>query len=600
LTQSIAEQLARVRRTGFTIAPEAGTQRMRDLINKGVTDADIETAARIAWGQGWGQLKMYFMIGLPTETDDDVRGIAETGIGVWRLAREMGHRRATVTVSASALIPKPHSTFQWEPMDTCDELRRKQRMILDTVRPHRPVRFKYHDVEEGVVECVLSRGDRRVGRVIEAAWRRGARFDSWSDHFDYTRWIACMQEAGLEPQIFLRRIPLHAKLPWDHIDTRVAKEFIIRDLHAGMKERFLPACEKPFIPRDPNKPVKPLENAHLVCYDCGLDCDLEAIKRERIANRDSLSRSRPEIAAAFRGERQQANGDGTGGRVHVKLPAPRSDGLAHNAFETSSGIVHGDAGGRDLSPVLATPSSQRSQTPAERLRYRVLFSKMGDLRWLSHLDLMRTLQRAFKRAGVSVSYSQGYHPAPLMSFGPALAVGIEGAAEFFDFESSAVLDTSATQERLNESLPAAVRVHKLERLTTASAPLSRCIDLAEYSAWLNQERRELTPEIFAGLGDFADPTEQERRIAALLSQPSLPVTRAGKKARTLDIRPFIRRLEFRAQSQHLHLWLHLGPNGQARAREVLEALYGVSGDCFRVRREALRSEQNVRTEMVIA
>jgi radical SAM family uncharacterized protein len=163
LTKSIAEQLARVRRTGFTIAPEAGTQRMRDLINKGVTDADVEMAARIAWEQGWGQLKMYFMIGLPTETDSDVRGIADTGIRVWQLAREMGHRRAHVTVSASALVPKPHSTFQWEPMDRPDELRRKQRLILDAVRPYRPVRFKYDDVDEGAVECILSRGDRRVG-----------------------------------------------------------------------------------------------------------------------------------------------------------------------------------------------------------------------------------------------------------------------------------------------------------------------------------------------------------------------------------------------------------------------------------------------------
>jgi radical SAM family uncharacterized protein/radical SAM-linked protein len=604
LTKSIAEQLARVRRTGFTIAPEAGTQRMRDLINKGVTDADVEMAARIAWEQGWGQLKMYFMIGLPTETDSDVRGIADTGIRVWQLAREMGHRRAHVTVSASALVPKPHSTFQWEPMDRPDELRRKQRLILDAVRPYRPVRFKYDDVDEGAVECILSRGDRRIGRVIEEAWRRGARFDSWSDHFDYARWISCLEEAGLDAEIFLRRIPLHAALPWDHIDSRVQKEFLIRDLHAGMKGRFLPACEKPFIPRDPNKPVKPLEHANLVCYDCGLDCDLEAIKQERIEDRDSLAHPGEAIEAAFRGERTGRNGKRATAPDPVRQPAARSDGLASNAFEAASGSLHGEADGHDLSPAQETAdAAPRPQPqPRARLRYRVLFSKRGDLRWLSHLDLMRTLHRAFKRADVHVSYSQGFHPQPLMAFGPALAVGIEGAGELFDFESSRVLDTDATRARLNESLPEGVRILQLERLSASSATLSKCIDLGEYSAWLNEERRKLTPGLFDGLDDFDDPVAQQRRILALLEQETLIVTRTGKKARTLDIRPFIRRLEFHPERRQLRLWLRLGANGQARPREVLEALYGVSGECFRVRRESLLSEQDagVAPETVIA
>ncbi|UCE01420.1 MAG: TIGR03960 family B12-binding radical SAM protein [Candidatus Latescibacterota bacterium] len=602
LTKSIAEQLARVRRTGFTIAPEAGTQRMRDLINKGVTDADVEMAARIAWEQGWGQLKMYFMIGLPTETDTDVRAIAETGIRVWRLAREMGHRRAQVTVSASALVPKPHSTFQWEPMERPDELRRKQRLILDAVRPYRPVRFKYDDVEEGAVECILSRGDRRIGRVIEAAWRRGARFDSWSDHFDYARWISCLEEAGLDPEVFLRRIPLHAKLPWDHIDSRVQKEFLIRDLHAGMQGRFLPACEKPFIPRDPNKAVKPLEHANLVCYDCGLDCDLEAIKQERIEERDSLTHAGEAIEAAFRGERAGSSGDGASAPVPRRQAAARSDGLASNAFEAASGSLHGEAGGREPSPVRQTADAPARPQPQLRLRYRVLFAKRGDLRWLSHLDLMRTLQRAFKRANVPVSYSQGYHPQPLMAFGPALAVGIEGARELFDFESSRALDPESTRARLNASLPASVRILQLERLSARSATLSKCIDLAEYSAWPNEERRKLTPELFDGLDDFGDPAAQRRRISALMERQTLVVTRTGKKARTLDIRPFIRGLEYRPERRQLRLWLRLGDHGQARPREVLEALYGVSGACFRVRRESLLSEQDtgVSPETVIA
>ncbi len=606
LTRTIAEQLARVRRTGFTIAPEAGTQRMRDLINKGITEADIDMAARIAWGQGWSQLKMYFMIGLPTETDEDVRGIAETGIRVYKLAREMGHKRGHVTVSVSALIPKPHSTFQWEPMDTPDSLRRKQRMILDTVRPHRAVRFKYHDVDDGVVECILSRGDRRLGRVIEDAWRRGARFDSWSDHFDYGRWMSCVRDAGLDPDVFLRRIPLHAALPWDHIDSLVAKEFIIRDLHAGMKEKFLPACEKPFIPRDPNKKVKPLEHANLVCYDCGLECDLEAIKHERIEQRDSFEHT-SEIEAAFRGEAASPPEGQRSGTVALQLPGAgdtaRSDGLATNAFEAASGTLHGDRG-HEAGVVPAPEGQATPDAPAHeraRLKYRVRFAKRDDLRWLSHLDLMRTLQRAFKRAEVPVSYSQGFHPAPLMSFGPALAVGIEGLGELFDFETSEELDVEHLASRLNGALPRNLRVLDVRRLEPGAPTLSRCIDLGEYRAWPNDERRALEPELFEDFEalDFADPEAQQRRIHALLARSEIVVQRTGRKAKSVDIRPFVRGLAFLPASDELRMWLRIGSSGQARPSEVLEALYGVPGACFRVRREQLTSE-NALPESVVS
>jgi radical SAM family uncharacterized protein/radical SAM-linked protein len=622
LTRSVAEQLARVRRTGFTIAPEAGTQRMRDLINKGVTDADIDMAARIAWEQGWSQLKMYFMIGLPTETDLDVRGIAETGIRVLDLARSIGNRRAQVTLSASALVPKPHSTFQWEAMDDADSIRRKQRALLDVLRPYRNLRFKYSNVDEGVVECILSRGDRRVGRVIETAWRLGARFDSWGDHFDAARWSQCLQEAGLEPAIFLRRIPLHAPLPWDHVDSLVTKEFIIRDLHAGMKGKFLPACEKPFIPRDPGKTVKPLEHANLVCYDCGLECDLDAIKRERIAQRDSLAQPGAAIEAAFRGEfvastTAPAAAASPGEVVPISSTpvtlrtsaAVQSDGLASNAFEAAQGNLHGEMpdegrAPRDLAPLIevASAATPAATSPAPRLRYRVWFAKTGDLRWLSHLDLLRGLQRGFRRADIPVTYSQGFHPGPLMSFGPALAVGLEGLGEVFDFESAQELVPDDVATRLATALPEGLRVTKVERLGDGAASLAKCIDLGEYRSWINDARRVLTPDLFADLAalPFQRTSWQEERIAALLALPSLVVQRADKGDKSVDIRPFIHDLGFLPASGELALWLRLGPLGQARPHEVLQALYGVPGACFRVRRVWLGSEKQLAAARVEA
>jgi radical SAM-linked protein len=570
---------------------------MRDLINKGITDADIDTAARIAWGQGWTQLKMYFMIGLPTETEADVLGIAHTGIRVWELARALKRHGAKVTVSASALIPKPHSTFQWEPMQPAAALRAKQRLILDAVRPHRSIKFKYHDVDEGVVECILSRGDRRLGRVIEMAWRRGARFDAWSDHFDYERWMGCLRDAGLDPDLFLRRIPIHAPLPWDHIDSRVTKKFLIEDLHRGMKGRFSPACEKPFIPRDPSKPVKPLEHAVLVCYDCGLECDLEAIKHERIAQRDSLQADGAALAAAARDTTAPAPR-----RPPVRLevrPATPGNGPGTNAFEAASGRRHGELpaaapAGRDLAPEVYQPERPAAVLERPRRFYRVQYAKRGDLRWLSHLDLVRTLQRGFKRAGIVLSYSRGFHPVPLMSFGPALAVGIESECELLDFEAAAALDGVEAAARLNAALPGGLHVHRVQALEAGEPSLAQRVNLAEYRAWVNEARRGLLPEEFAALDPvrMLDPEAQRRAAAALLERDSLPVRRTAKGAtKEIDIRPFVRAIDWLPESGEVRLLLRLGPQGQARPREVLEALYGVPGTCFRLRRQALFMER---------
>lgn len=557
LTRELAEDLARVRRTGFTVAPEAGTQRLRDLINKGITEADIDAAATIAWSQGWTQLKMYFMIGLPTETDEDVLGIARTGIRVQELARRAGRRHATVTVSTSSLVPKPHSAFQWEPMADAALLRRRQQLILETVRPHRTVKFKYHEVREGVVECILSRGDRRLGRVIEMAWRRGARFDAWTDHFEFERWMECLAAAGLDPEIFLRRIPVHAALPWDHIDTRVTKAHLLQDLHRGMKAKFAPACEKPFIPRLPGQAPKPLESANLVCYQCGLECDLEAIRAERLAARNSLAGSKPEVEAAW-GE------------------------------PPAAAVAAGKRAARDR-------ESPSAPVARPRFFFRVRYAKRGDLRWLSHLDLVRALQRSWKRAGIPVSYSQGFHPTPLFSFGPALAVGIESEAELLDFETSVALSAETIQARLAQALPGGLQLLEVQRLQGPGRSLTALLDRAEYRAWPNLARQRLVPAEFAGLdlGRFADPQWQRSMMDAFLALATCVVERQAKgEVKRIDVRPWVRELTFLPEAGEVQLALRLGSQGQARPQEVLAAVYGVPGSCFRLRRTALGTEQH--------
>src|SRR5215831_1283770 len=184
VTESLAREIARVRKTGFTIAPEAGTQRMRDVINKNVTEEDVMRSCSVAFSEGWSAIKMYFMIGLPTETDDDVAGIAELGRKVRELGKTKYNKHVKATCSASYFVPKPHTPFQWCKQEDVDSIKRKQRMLKELGRRYR-IDVKVHHAETSLLEGIISRGDRSLGRVIERAWRMGCRFDGWTEHFSF-------------------------------------------------------------------------------------------------------------------------------------------------------------------------------------------------------------------------------------------------------------------------------------------------------------------------------------------------------------------------------------------------------------------------------
>ena len=235
----LPEALRRVRKSGLTVAPEAAREELRRRINKNVTTDDLLRGAREAYAQGWRSIKLYFMIGLPGETDDDVDGIAD-------LAREVSAQRGggggQVNVAVSSFVPKPHTPFQWEPMDTPDELRRKQQRILDRARGRR-VRFRCHDVDTSHIEVVVSRGDRRVAEVLARAWQLGCQLDAWDDHFRYSRWLQAFADCGVDPAAYAhRRWPEDAWLPWDHIDAGVTKEFLLREKHRAERGEPTPDC----------------------------------------------------------------------------------------------------------------------------------------------------------------------------------------------------------------------------------------------------------------------------------------------------------------------------------------------------------------------
>ncbi|HWG85950.1 MAG TPA: radical SAM protein, partial [Deinococcales bacterium] len=250
---TLADELIRNgRRSGLTFAPEAGTERMRRVINKMVSEADMLRTAETAFANGWRHLKLYFMIGLPTETDEDVLGIAEMGLKVSALGRQYG-RKNKVTVSVGGFVPKPHTPFQWVAQDDPDNLRRKLGLIRQRIAADRQVTLRYHDPLPGVIEGLLARGDRRVADAIQRCYELGGRFDGWDEHFDYDRWMRACAETRVDVTWYTQRERAESEvLPWDHIDSGLEKDWLWQDWREALAEKELDDCR--WIP----------------CYDCGV------------------------------------------------------------------------------------------------------------------------------------------------------------------------------------------------------------------------------------------------------------------------------------------------------------------------------------------
>lgn len=223
----LADQVQKVRKGGLTFAPEAGSQRMRDVVSKTVTEEDLFTSTAAAFDKGWKRVKLYFMIGLPTETDEDVAGIARLGIEVLKIGRARGIQ-PQVTVGVSSFVPKPHTPFQWHGQNSVAEIQRKQNLLRSLVRGHHGIKLSLHDPETSFCESLLSRGDRRLGPVIERVWRMGARFDGWDEHHQPQLWRDACDAEGVDPTFFANRQREYDEgLPWDHIDCGVTKRFLM-------------------------------------------------------------------------------------------------------------------------------------------------------------------------------------------------------------------------------------------------------------------------------------------------------------------------------------------------------------------------------------
>lgn len=244
-SMGLMQRIQKVRKAGLTFAPEAGTQRLRDAINKNVTEEDLLESCRVAFAGGWNNVKLYFMLGLPTETDEDVLGIAEIAdhvLHAWRESAANKNRGVRITVSTSCFIPKPHTPFQWAPMVTREEYLRRVRLLREHIKA-RNVVYHWHDAETSEIECCLSRGDRSLGAVIEEVWRSGGKLEAWSDFFSYERWANAFAACGVDPAFYTtRERERDEEFPWDRFDMGVTKAYLWREWEKCLQTELSPDC----------------------------------------------------------------------------------------------------------------------------------------------------------------------------------------------------------------------------------------------------------------------------------------------------------------------------------------------------------------------
>jgi len=486
--ETIAQIIGGTRRTGITFAPEAGTQRLRDIINKGLTDQDLLHGVRTAYEQGWRTVKLYFMIGLPGETDEDVLGIGETVRWLQRECR--GHGPLGFHLTISNFTPKPHTPFQWHPVSR-DDLGRKQLLLRQALRHIPRLKVNETDVRISAMEDFVGRGDRRLAQVIVGAWRNGAGMDGWWESVEraYEAWSRAICDAGLswedgehQPQ---DKEPTTSPLPWDHIDTGVDRQWLLEDLERARGAMVVPDC------------------SFATCSSCGV-CG-------------------PEF-----------------GHNQIVAPAPVPGALPRHGPKT-----HG----------------------LQRLRVR--FTKEGDTALLSHLDLLRLLDRALRSAALPVSFSGGFHPLPRMQVGHALPLGVEGGGELLDLEMSEVIAPEALINGLQPKLPAGMRLLRVEEVPRGQKKsLAQLLEGAQWTIGLCLASGSALPiQAWRSAG-------QE-----LLAAPSLPWEDTDKKGRPRqrDLRPLLKTLAIHPQAGgavQLRAEVVIEPSGATLKPEQLDMLLG--------------------------
>ena len=503
----VARRIAAQKKGSITLAPEAGSQRMRDVINKNHTEDELLHSVATAAREGYTSAKLYFMCGLPGENDDDLRAILDLAQRSLQRARAEGNRGFRITASVSPHVPKPHTPFAWAEQVNTAELNRRLGVLRDAARG-KPVALKYRDAETSLLEGIFTRGDRRLGQAVELAFRRGCRFDAWSEHLRFGTWMEVFRDLGMDAERPLEERSTEIDQPWDIVQSPVTRKFLVREKLRADRAAITDDCR--------------LED---ICFSCGVnDCPQRPWVKQPHAPLD-LARAR------------------------AAIPEP-----AFGRARRRPAVARGDAGrGIDTST-----------------RFRIVFEKGSEMRFTSHLDLMRTWERSLRRSGLPLGFTQGHHPHLKMSFGPPLPLGFRSRAEVFDLEFSRPPAVDL-DERLNAVLPDGLRVVAFRPILFKTPSLMSQLEGASYRVRFPRSFLEQ-----AGLGPDDLRGTLEARIPSLLAREHVIVRRQNEaQTREFDARPSIVSLEAcdENRSPVMDAHIHFTARAQVRPDELVALLF---------------------------
>ncbi|MDJ0735555.1 MAG: TIGR03960 family B12-binding radical SAM protein [Nostocaceae cyanobacterium] len=443
--ENIANILGGTRQSGLTFAPEAGTQRMRDIVNKGLTNEELLRGVKTAWEQGWNKIKLYFMIGLPGETDVDVLGIAETVSWLRRECWAKGRKPLNINLTISNFTPKPHTPFQWHSVSTA-EFKRKQELLRQEFRRMKGVKANFTDVRISAMEDFIGRGDRSLGKVLHRAWELGAGMDSWYEGLDkaFGAWGEAIAEAGLD-----WKYRLVENGEWNLFHSQQTR---------GQEEQGEQGEQGSNLsPPSPLSPLSPL-SSHSPPTPPSLDKPLPWDHIDTGIDKQWLQEDLKRATEA------------------ATVPDCSFDGCSH------CGVCSPDFGHNIVIPPPAIPEFAGEFVPntTKVQRLRVWFGKLGDMALTSHLDLMRLFDRAMRRARLPVAFTGGFHPNPRISVANALPLGATSNGEIVDFELTQLVDTASFQQQLAQVLPTDIPIYKVEAVDVKETAATQSLETAEY------------------------------------------------------------------------------------------------------------------------
>jgi radical SAM-linked protein len=487
LRENTVRQIRKVRKTGFTLAPEAGTERLRQSLNKEIRDEELLRSADWIFGNGWRTIKLYFMVGLPGETADDVAAIGRLAKQVAGIARRHG-RRNSVTVSLSSFVPKPHTPFQWERQIGRAEIEERVAIVRAEIARDRNVELKFHSPAVTELEGVFSRGDGRLSDVLLRAFLHGARFDGWTESFRPDAWRRAFEEEGIDPGGYLRERDPAAPLPWDIVDARIGKEFLIAEREKSRSGESTPDCRGG------------------ACSACG------------------------------------ACAPGLSNVIYAPPP--------------------------DVGPPSRQedPTPERAAPPPARHVVRIRYTKEGGARFLSGLEVQSLWGRILRRAGLPVAYSQGFNPAPRLSFSPALPVGTESLAEFVEAEFRLPVTAPEIEKKMPAVLPQGIGIASA-RLVPPGSPR-----LSDYDIACGYRIAPFPPGRFPS---GATPQRAEQAFRRLSESPSFTARIAREDRETeVDLKPLVS--DFRMNEDGLFITIVQGTGKGVRPLDAASALLSVA------------------------